>query len=143
MQITSKFTIAVHILAFTDYFGEQMNITSSVLSGSIHANPVIIRGIISSLKDAGILYSGRGRRSIELAKDPRDITLYDVYSAVEKKERKSIFHFHEGSEPLCPIGRNIEGALTPYLDGIQDSMEQRMREISVSAVITDIRTQIE
>ena len=68
MQITSRFTIAVHIIAFVDYFGEELSVTSRMLSGSIHANPVIIRGIVSFLKEDGILISSQGVKGIRLGR---------------------------------------------------------------------------
>jgi len=50
MQISSRFTIAVHIFACIDTFGNDQKITSDFLSTSINVNPVIIRKILSSLK---------------------------------------------------------------------------------------------
>ena len=35
MQISSKFTIGVHLLAVIDYLGEDEKVTSSVLAGSM------------------------------------------------------------------------------------------------------------
>jgi DNA-binding IscR family transcriptional regulator len=43
LQISTKFTIAVHILAATKFFGEDQKITSTFLAGSIGSNPVIVR----------------------------------------------------------------------------------------------------
>ena len=42
MQISSRFTIAVHIFACIDTFGEEMKVTSEFLASSINVNPVII-----------------------------------------------------------------------------------------------------
>ena len=41
MQITSKFTIAAHIIAAIDYFKDSEKVTSNFLAGSVGANPVI------------------------------------------------------------------------------------------------------
>ncbi|MBR6100879.1 MAG: Rrf2 family transcriptional regulator, partial [Ruminococcus sp.] len=46
MQITSKFTVAVHILTCIDIFGGQMRVTSDFLSGSTGVNAVIVRGVL-------------------------------------------------------------------------------------------------
>ena len=43
MQISSRFTIAVHILTCIDYFADEYTITSDFLAGSVGVNPVIIR----------------------------------------------------------------------------------------------------
>ena len=43
MQITSRFTIAVHIIACIDYFGsDEKRVTSEFMSLSTNVNPVII-----------------------------------------------------------------------------------------------------
>ena len=50
MQISSRFTIAVHIFACIDTFKEEFKLTSEFLAASINVNPVIIRKILSQLK---------------------------------------------------------------------------------------------
>ena len=99
MQITSKFTIAVHIITAIEYFGESETVTSNFLAGSVGANPVIVRGVMSSLKEAGIIMISQGKSGITLAKDLSDITFYDVYRAVDPIDEEGLFHFHEN--PSC------------------------------------------
>ena len=55
MQVSTKFTIAIHILAATEYFKEDYKITSEFLASSIGSNPVIIRNIMGQMKDAGLI----------------------------------------------------------------------------------------
>ena len=59
MQITSKFTIAVHIITAIDYFKDSMKVTSSFLAGSVGANPVIVRQVMGNLKAVGIIESSQ------------------------------------------------------------------------------------
>ena len=66
MQITSKFTIAVHIITCIEFFKNDYKITSSFLAGSIGANPVIVRNIMGDLKNAGIISISQGKSGIEL-----------------------------------------------------------------------------
>ena len=54
MQISTKFTIAIHIIAAAHYFGGDTKVTSDLLASSIGSNPVIIRNIMSDLAAAGI-----------------------------------------------------------------------------------------
>ena len=83
MQISSRFTIAVHILTCIDYFADEYTITSDFLAGSVGVNPVIIRQVILQLKAAGLVDVVRGKTGITLSRELEDITLYDVYEAVE------------------------------------------------------------
>ena len=43
MQITSRFTIALHIFTCIDAFQDEYKVTSEFLAGSINTNPVVIR----------------------------------------------------------------------------------------------------
>ena len=55
MQISSRFTIAIHMLTCMETFKEEYKITSDFLASSINVNPVIIRRILSQLKEAGLI----------------------------------------------------------------------------------------
>ena len=55
MQISSRFTIAVHIFACIEAFGDQHKLTSDFLAGSVNVNPVIIRKTMSQLQKAGLI----------------------------------------------------------------------------------------
>ena len=74
MQISSRFTIALHIFVCAEYFKDKEKITSDFLSGSIRSNPVIIRNILSQLKKAGLINVVRGTGGIEIIKEPSEIT---------------------------------------------------------------------
>ena len=55
MQMTSKFTIAVHMITAIDYFKDSEKVTSNFLAGSAGANPVIVRNVMGNLKKSGII----------------------------------------------------------------------------------------
>ena len=138
MQITSRFTLAVHILTAIDYFGETEKVTSSFLAGSIGANPVIVRNVMGGLKEAGMIEISQGRSGISLAKGLDEITFYDVYAAVDCADNQGIFNFHEKPNPDCPVGANIHKALDDKLLRVQDAMENEMKKITVAEVARDI-----
>ena len=50
MQISSRFTVALHIFTCVDTFKGEYKITSDFLASSINTNPVIIRNILTKLK---------------------------------------------------------------------------------------------
>jgi len=143
MQISSKFTIGVHLLAVIDYLGDSEKVTSKVLAGSIGVNPVIVRNVMGSMKEAGIINISQGKSGISSAKSLNEITFYDIYKAVDSVNDESIFHFHENPNPECPIGRNIHKAMDGKLERIQRCMEDEMRKITVADVVSDVRKEIE
>lgn len=139
MQMTSRFTIAAHMVSAVDYLGDEMTVTSNLLAGSIGANPVIVRSVMSKLKEAGILHSSQGKSGITLARPLEDISFYDIYKAVDCVDDSGLFHFHEQPNPNCSVGRNIHTALDGRLQDVQDTMEQKMKSITMAEVVADIR----
>ena len=83
---TSRFTVALHIFTCVDTFKDEHKVTSDFLAASINTNPVIIRKILTQLKNAGLINVIRGTGGIELTRDHKDITFYDVYQAIEPLE---------------------------------------------------------
>ena len=142
MQITSKFTIGVHIIAALEYFKDKCNVTSAFLSGSVGANPVLIRTIMSELKDAGLINISQGKTGITLAKPINEISFYDIYKAVDCVEENGLFHFHEKPNPNCPVGKNIHKAMDRRLADIQSTMENEMKNVSVGDMYEDIKKEI-
>ena len=137
MQISSRFTIAVHVLICIETFKKDMKTTSDFLASSVNVNPVVIRRILQQLKKAGIVEVKRGSGGADLARDPADITLLDVYTAVESVEAGRLFHFHENPNPQCPVGSNIHNILDDRLKRIQDAMEDQMRSVTIRDVMED------
>ena len=118
MQISSRFTVAVHIFACIATFEKDYKLTSDFLAGSVNVNPVIIRRILQQLKAANLITVSRGSGGASIVKPLSEITLFDVYNAVECVDSGNLFHFHENPNPECPVGRNIHNALDDKLHRI-------------------------
>ena len=132
MQISRRFTVALHIFTCVDVFRDQYKVTSDFLAGSIHTNPVIIRKILSQLSKADLITVARGTGGITINRPLSEISFYDVYQAIEPVENGDLFHFHEAPDPECPVGRNIHRLLDGKLKSIQNAMEDKMREYSLA-----------
>ena len=137
MQISSRFTLAVHIFACIDTFQNEYKVTSDFLAGSTNVNPVIIRRILGQLKNAGLVEVARGSGGATIAKPLKDITFYDIYKAVECVDSGELFHFHENPNPACPVGRNIHHILDEKLERVQNAMEQELKSITLEDVKKD------
>ena len=143
MQIGSKFTIGIHIITALDYFKEMDRVNSEFLAGSIGVNPVIVRTVISHLREAGIVQTQRGSSGAELTKRLDEITLYDVYKAVGSvDEEEGLFHFHEQPNPDCPVGRNIHKVLDRHLVDAQRAMEKSLRSTTLADIVEDTKQAI-
>jgi DNA-binding IscR family transcriptional regulator len=143
MQITSKFTAAVHILTCIDIFGGQMRVTSDFLSGSTGVNAVIVRNVLGQLRNAGIVETRQGSGGAHLAKALDEITLYDIYKAVDCVDDEGLFHFHENPNADCPVGRNIHKAMDGRLEAVQAALENELKSTTLAQVVSDTRKLID
>lgn len=131
MQISSRFTIALHIFTCVEIFKNDYKITSDFLAGSINTNPVIIRKILTQLKNAGLITVTRGTGGISPTRALKDISFYDVYQAIEPVENGDLFNFHSSPNPQCPVGKNIHRLLDDKLKTIQLAMENEMKKYTL------------
>lgn len=136
MQFSSRLPVAVHILlAIVEFEGKEKT-TSTFLAGSVNVNPVIIRNTLGQLKAAGLVTVKAGEGGASLAKEPKGITLLDIFDAVEKEE--ALFHFHENPNPECPVGKNVHAVLDNKLFAIQEVMREKMKSVTLQDLIDDL-----
>lgn len=139
MQITSRLTVALHVFACIETFKDDYKLTSDFLASSVNVNPVVIRRLLQQLKAAGLVKVTRGSGGCEITKPLDEITMLDVYRAVECVENDSLFHFHENPNPNCPVGRNIHNVLDGKLKRVQDAMEREMQSITLAEIVKDTK----
>ena len=136
MQISSRFTMAIHMFACIEAFPDQ-KMTSDFMAASIGTNPVIIRKLLQQLKAAGLLEVARGTGGVRVTRPLDEISFFDVYKAVECTE-ENLFRFHENPNPSCQVGRNIHQVLDGKLRQVQAALEEELGSIRVSDVTEDI-----
>lgn len=134
MQISSRFTVAVHTLLCIAYFDGMFKTTSTFIAGSVGVNPVIVRKTLGQLKAAGLVEVEAGVGGASLARDPADVTLLDVFRATESVNG-SLFSFHEHPNPKCPVGRSIHAVLDDELAAAQQALEKRLAQTSLRELI--------
>ncbi len=137
MKITSRFTVAVHTLLVIYNFSQTTKVTSDFIAASVQVNPVVIRRTLLSLKAAGMVDVKAGSGGASIVKDLGDITLYDVYKAVDSMDG-DMFHFHENPNPACPVGRNIHAVLDAHLADAQAAMENELKKGTLLDLTKDL-----
>lgn len=142
MQISSRFTMAIHMFACIDTFSDQ-KMTSDFMAASIGTNPVIIRKLLQQLKAAGLVEVSRGTGGVTITKPLEEITFLDIYRAVECAPDEELFHFHENPNPNCPVGKNIHHVLDDRLLQVQRAMEEKLAQMNLSDVKRDVAMCIE
>lgn len=137
MQISIKCSVAVHCLIFIHEAKGIAKVTSNLLAQSTGSNPVVIRNILSALKKAGLITVPRGTGGAELCADQSQITLYQIYSALEPEGVTSIIGIHPCQGRPCPVAQNIHKVLqTPYRK-IEDAVQKTMESITLQSMIDD------
>ncbi|MNI76221.1 putative HTH-type transcriptional regulator YwnA [compost metagenome] len=105
----------------------------------MNTNPAVIRKLMSMLSRAQLIESRPGVTGIRLLRPVADITFLDVYNAVELPESRELFNVHQNTNLTCPVGKNIQSALSSPLKAAQTQMEQTLSQSTVAQVVEEIR----
>jgi Rrf2 family protein len=142
MQISSRFSIAIHIFTCIHLLNEKYKVTSEFIAGSVNVNPVIIRKLLGQLKAADLVTVTRGSGGAAITRPLKEITFLDIYRAVECVEEGKLFNFHDNPNPKCPVGKNIHLVLDDKLLRVQQAMESELAAITLEDVIEDSKKYI-
>lgn len=143
-MINSRFTVAVHLLALMSAGQERCAgtaLTSESAAESVNTNPVVVRRILGSLRKAGLVSSHPGPTGgWLLLREPHEITLRDVYRAVEGEALFSLHHRPPSSH--CEVGRNIQHSLEGYFGAAERAMEDTLAQHTIADVVEDVRARV-
>jgi Rrf2 family protein len=104
----TQFALGVHLLTLLAGAPDEI-LSSELLAGSAGSNPVHARRLLGRLRAAGLVDSRPGvKGGWQLLRPPADITLADVWRAVQGED--PILGLH-GANPNCTVGRRIQDAL--------------------------------
>lgn len=133
-QISTRLSMAVHTLSLIAMLPNEC--TGDLIASSVNTNPVVIRRIMGMLKKAGLVDVHAGVGGAYLRKKPEDISLLDVYRAVNAAEEERLFGIHENSNIKCPVGRSIESVLQSEFLAAQAAMEKQLSGVTLGQLIT-------
>lgn len=137
MAISTRFSDAIHIMAFIHIY-QNTKLSSDNIAKSVMTSPVVVRRIMSSLQKADLIQTTHGSPKPTLAKDPGDITLLDIYNAVEND--KPLFSVDPKTNPECIVGSQIQDVLTRHYQEVQASAMGRLNRITLGDIIDEIVT---
>ncbi|MCD9020356.1 Rrf2 family transcriptional regulator [Cohnella silvisoli] len=137
MGINSRLSVGIHILALLEINKQGVN-TSEYLASSINTNPTVVRKITGLLRNAGLVEVHPGVAGAKPAKEISEITLFDVYRAVNPDHEKELFSMHDSPNPMCPVGKNIQGSVEPHFKNAQRALEKELEKVTISDVVKNI-----
>ncbi len=141
MRYSTKLSDAVHVLVLIAISKEGTDLSSTSIATSVSTNPGYVRQIMMWLRKAALMSSVRGHVKPALTRPAEQISLLDVYRAVEGS--KPLLHLDTHTNPECGVGVNIQLALKDYYDDVQAAAETKMSQISLQDIIDSYRQRVE
>jgi Rrf2 family protein len=132
MNANQQFAVSCHILAMLAAYPDAA-VTSETIAGSVDTNPVVIRRIMSHLRQHGLVDSRPGASGgWRLIRPPSDLNLREVYRAVS---HETVLAMHQHPNPDCPIGGNIKYSLGGVFEEAQQALEMALEKVSIATVL--------
>ncbi|MBP1757103.1 MAG: ywnA, partial [Firmicutes bacterium] len=97
--------------------------------------PVLVRRLMSRLKKAKLIQTSTKLGVTGLARKAEDISLLDVFLAVE--DHRDLFAIHSDTNLECPVGAKIEGTLKHLYNNIQTATEDKLSSITLADITKD------
>jgi Rrf2 family protein len=131
---SSRFIIGIHVLALLARFQDRQLLCSTFIAKSVNTNPVVIRRLMASLEEHGMVRSVAGRSGgFALSRPAHQITLREIFSALEGDE---VFR-RRAKEPCsdCPVGASIAKAIARPLKAAEDAMAAALARTTLKDVV--------
>jgi len=137
MSTSSRFAVAVHVLSLMAW-AEDEPLKSEQVAESVNTNAVVIRRMLCELAESKLVVSQSGAMGgSRLARQPEQITLLDIYQAVENRGVFSL-HRHPPNRD-CPVGVNIGPVLNQVLDEVDTAVESVLANITIKDVVSRLK----
>ena len=127
----SRLSLALHTLSHMAGNPDKTR-TSADIADNAGTNPVVVRRVLGRLREAGLLTYEKGHAGgWRLARAPKDITLADVYLALDERLVAST---DTNDTPACSVEHALHERVSSVLADVEQSLVQKLRETSISDV---------
>ena len=106
-------------------------------------NASYIRKIIGSLKKKDIIESHQGISGYVLKLKAKDLTLLQIYQAVNETEAISLFDLHQNPNDQCIVGRHIKPVLTDMFMEMEEAVVLALSGKTLADCIGSIQKRLE
>ena len=137
----NKFSSAIHTLILIAESDKPL--TSEKIAQSVGTNASYIRKIIGLLKKENIIVSHRGVSGFALKPKSEELTLLQIYQAVNETERPCLLDLHQNPNDKCIVGRHIKPVLTGMFSEIEDAFSCALANKTLADCTARIRERIE
>lgn len=136
MTTSTRFAAAVHILTGL-VLADGAPLPSERIARSVNTNPAVVRRILMSLAAADLTTSqlGVGGGAL-LAKSPDQITLLEVFEAVENTELVAVHR--SPPDPNCQVGAHILPAFCRATSRAEEAFRAELAKISLADIVAEV-----
>lgn len=135
MRINTKCSIALHCLVLISEYQHEVKVTSELLATSTGCNSAAIRSILNALQKADIVSVVRGVGGAYLVREPGELTIWEVYHALEPDGLAHFIGFHPNPSDQCPVGKRIESVLKKPYEEIGAAVRKTMETITLQQLL--------
>lgn len=137
MKISTRFSDSIHILAFIEIYKGKIPLTSEKIAQSVITSPVVIRRLMGKLRTAGLITTTHGAADPRLNKKADEISLYDVFLAVEGNAH--LFSIDKKTKQDCIVGGNIQTTLADCYQQAELAAEGKLANLTIQDVVNSIK----
>lgn len=139
MPRDSRMSRMLHVLIHMDRHVQRP--TSEQISRMLGTNPVVVRRMMSGLRENGMVKSEKGHGGgWQLTRDLSNITLLDVYTAIGEPP---LFNLGPDSDnPDCLVEQAVDARLGQTLSAAETLLRERFSAISVADLAKDFEARL-
>lgn len=135
MKRNSRLSLALHTLGHMAGSPDRVR-TSAEIAEHAGTNPVVVRRVLGHLRKAGLLIAEKGHAGgWRLARSPEDITLADVYLALDER-------LVPAADPDDHADCKVEDALHRRVSGVMEEIEQSLVQRLAATTIAEVRASV-
>jgi Rrf2 family protein len=140
-NMNSRLTVAAHVLGMIAFCEreEGRGVTSEELAESVGTNAVVVRRVLSQLKQAGLIDSRRGAGGGSvLARPASDITLRMVHEAVQDDCAEFIGRHASAVGQECQVAPVIASYLDELYREAEEALRATLARVTIEQMSLDV-----
>lgn len=144
-NMNSRLTVAAHVLGLIAFCEREecRGVTSEELAESVGTNAVVVRRVLSQLKQAGLIDSRRGAGGGSvLARPASEITLRMVHEAVQDDCAEFIGRHASAVGQECPVAPVIAGYLDELYREAEEALRVTLARVTIEQMSLDVKQRL-
>ena len=137
-MVATRFAVAIHIMLLLACRQRCGPATSHLIAESVNTNPVVVRRITGQLARAGLVRVRRGPGGAELTRPPEQITLCDVWAAMNTGKPGRLLPLHADPNQACAVGQQIHSVLGSAFDQVEQAMQAALRSTTLATLMQSL-----